>query len=526
VVALFLLLIFLLTLLAALAPPGDSDYDSLVYHLTIPKVYLREEGICPLPWLTHSNFPFTLEMLYTVGLALQGTSLAKLFHWGCGWLIALALFGFARRWWGARAGWLGAVIFAAIPLVIWQMTTAYIELGLAFYSFLALAALARYLTDRARVGWLWAAALACGFALGVKMLGGVIFLFALGALLWSLRSASDKRKAFLYTITFTIIAAAVAAPWYLKSYLWTGNPVYPFFYELFDGKWWSVQRAREYTEAQAVFGLGHGWRQFLLLPWNLTMRPQWFFDQPEMLRSFNIYVAVLGPLLLALLPTLLLTGRVGGAGRLALWFALIFTGIWFVLTQNLRYLLPVLPGLAACAGLAATRLLERRGLLASAAVITLGLSFVVGLFPAAMMAAPAARVALGMESQDVYLARTSETYRIFQAVEDATLPSARIMILGAEPRTFYLNRDAFLGDHAELFTAADLASADALLAALRRMGVAHLLLHASTMQNIAARQGTMESRLAELADERRINQVGTYGPMTLWHIASENNNPS
>jgi hypothetical protein len=120
----FLIVMLILTLLGALAPAGDSDYDSLVYHLTIPKIYLQDGGIHFIPWLTHSNFPFTLEMLYTLGLSLRDQSLAKLFHFGCGWLTLCAVFAYGRRWWGERAGWIGAAVFAAIPIVAWQMMTA------------------------------------------------------------------------------------------------------------------------------------------------------------------------------------------------------------------------------------------------------------------------------------------------------------------------------------------------------------------------------------------------------------------
>jgi len=86
-----------LTLIGALAPSGGVDYDGLVYHLTIPKLYLAHGGIYPIPWLTHSNFPFTLEMLYLLGLMLRGQALAKLFHLGCGWLTICAIFAFGRR---------------------------------------------------------------------------------------------------------------------------------------------------------------------------------------------------------------------------------------------------------------------------------------------------------------------------------------------------------------------------------------------------------------------------------------------
>jgi len=519
-VVIFLLAVFLLTLIGALAPATDSDYDSLVYHLTMPKLCVRDGSIHPVPWLTHSNFPFTIEMLYTLGLLAHDQSLAKLFHFGCGWLTVIAIFGFARRWWGALAGWLGAAIFAAVPLIGWQMMTAYVELGLALYVFLAIAALARVADGQeqasARCGWLCVAALMCGWALGVKMLGGAVLIFALAALLWGLRSASRPRATQL--AAFALIAAAIASPWYIKSYLWTGNPVYPFFYGLFGGRLWTAERARAYTEAQKAFGMGAGPLNFLLLPWNLTMHSRSFFDLPSTLRAFNVYVTVFGPGFLALLPTLALTGRVGPAGRLALWFALAFGVIWFLSTQNGRYLVPILPGLSACCGVAAARLFHRRGLVSSATGLALSLVLLSGLAPAYMLAAPAVRVALGEESQSDYLARVSATYHLFKQVEAATPPSARIMLLGDEPRTFYLDRDSLLGDHAEIFSRSDLSSGPPFLAALRRMGVTHLLLGSAVVQNMLSRSGLIETRLSDLAAADVIRPLAQYDSQTLWQI--------
>ncbi len=522
VLSLFVILMLALTLLGALAPSGDSDYDSLVYHLTIPKLYLQHAGVHFIPWLTHSNFPFTLEMLYTLGLLLRDQSLAKLFHFGCGWLAVCAVFAFGRRSWGELAGWLGAALLAAIPIVTWQMMTAYIELGLALYAFLAIYALSQWFEGRAKgggSGWLWVAALLCGFALGIKMLAGALLAFALAALLWALRTAPHRGRAARDIAIFTLIALAIAAPWYAKSYLWTGNPVYPFFYDLFDGRYWTLERARLYTEAQKAFGLGTGPLAFLTLPWNLTMRSRWFFDQPDVLRPFNTYVLVFGPLLLAFVPTLLAVGPVGGPGRLTLWFALLFAAIWFGLTQNGRYLIPILPGLCACAGAAAGRLLERRGLTAATATIALGLGFVNGVYPTVLLAAPAARVALGLEPKSAYLARVSQTYRTFAAVEAATPTDAKILLLGDEPRTFYLNRDYLLANHAEIFSSADLASPTALLTALKEMGVTHLLIHVNTLRDVSTASGALERLIASLAAAQRIRPLGTYDRLTLWQIA-------
>jgi hypothetical protein len=519
---LFFLAALVFTLIGALAPATDSDYDSLVYHLTIPKVYLRHGAIHHIPWLTHSNFPFGIEMLYMLGLLLRDQSLAKLFHFGCGWLAVLAVFSFARRWWGALAGRLGAAIFVAIPIVIWQATTAYNELALALYAFLTVYALALWFRARARDegdGWLWVAAITCGLALGVKMLAGSLLIFALLALAWNLRAASGRRRAACQMLVFAVIAGVVAAPWYLKSYLWTGNPVYPFMYEIFGGSHWTAERAQEYTEAQKAFGIGAGPLAFLALPWNLTMKPRWFFDQPQVLRAFTVYVVVFGPLMLAFLPTLLASRRLGTPGRLPLWFALTYAAIWFALSQNGRYLVPVLPGLCACAGLAAARLFGRRGLTSSAAAVALLLGLPSGLLPGLLLAAPAARVAIGLQTKADYLATNSRVYPVFEAVNRATPPDARILVIGHEPRCFYLDRDYLIGNHAEVFSPQDLSTAGALLERIGEMGVTHLVLDSATLRNMDSRSGTIETRLAELRLARRMVIEEVVESLTLWEVA-------
>jgi hypothetical protein len=523
--AVFPLLLFLVaaavfTLIGALAPSGDIDYDGLVYHLTIPKIYLQDGRIHPVPWLSHSNFPFTLEMLYLLGLTLRDQSLAKLFHFGCGWLVICAVFAFARRTWGARAGWLGAAILASAPLVAWEMMVAYNELAFALYAFLAIFALSRWAEGRGSAqgnGWLWVAAIMCGLALGTKMLAGAVLVFVALAILAGARDRSREGVA-RPLLGFLAISTLVAFPWYLKSYLWTGNPVYPFLYEVFGGRYWTDSRAALYTAAQKEFGMGGGPLAFLALPWNLTMNSYRFFDLPSQLRPISVLIWVFGPALLALVPTLLVTRRVGTPGRLVLWFALAYTAIWFAMSPNGRYLLPILPGLCACAGLAASRLLERRGLLSAGAVLVLLLGLLAALYANFSLAAPAWRVIAGAESQSDYLQSTSIAYRTMDAINRATPPDANIIVFGDEPRLFYLDRRFLLGSHAEIFTKADLATPDALLAAFRRQGATHLLIGVSVLQGMTAKKAALETDLAGLEAEGRIRPLGMYGTLSLWEL--------
>jgi len=511
------------TLIGALAPSADLDYDGLVYHLTIPKVYIHDGRIHAIPWLSHSNFPFTLEMLYLLGLVFDGQSLAKLFHFGCGWLMVLAVFAFGCRAWGRRAGWLGAATAAAIPLVAWEMMTAYNELAFALYAFLAIFALSRWWEGRREGqgnGWLWVAGVMCGLAMGTKMLAGAVLTF--GALAILARVRLRPRESLLVPLLgFIVIAAAVASPWYIKSYLWTGNPVYPFAYGIFDGRYWTAERARLYTAAQKEFGMGTGLLAFLALPWNLTMNAYRFFDIPGRVRPVNVLLWVFGPVLLAALPALLVARPVKTAGRFALWFAVFYAALWFSTSQNGRYLIPILPGLCACAGLALDRMLSRRGVLPAAAALVLFVGAVSALYCGYSLASPAWRVALGLESQPEYLRGISQVYLMSEGINRATPPDAKIIVFGDEPRLFYLDRSFLLGNHAAVFPPEDLASPDALLAAFRRMGVTHVLIGMATLQDVAARRGATERGLAGLEAEGKIRPLGMYGTLSLWELVGQ-----
>ena len=521
--AVLLITMWVFTLIGALAPSADIDYDGLVYHLTLPKVYIHDGRIHAIPWLSHSNFPFTLEMLYMLGLLFQGQSLAKLFHFGCGWLAVLAVFGFSRWAWGKRAGWLAAAVFAAIPLVAWEMVSAYNELAFALYAFLAIFAFSKWSVGRsegAGNSWLWVAAIMCGFAMGSKTLAGIVLAF--GALAILARERGRRREGLLVPlIGFVAIAAAVASPWYIKSYLWTGNPVYPFAYGIFDGRYWSADRAQLYTIAQKQFGMGTGPLALLALPWNLTMNSYRFFDVPEHLRPVNVLVWVFGPVLLATVPALLVTRRIRSAGRIALWFAAFYVAVWFSTSQNARYLIPILPGLCACAGLALHRMLSRRGLLPAGAALVLSLAFLSALYSGYNLALPAWRVAFGLEPQSVYLNSVSQVYRMSDEINRATPPGAKLIVLGDEPRLFYLDREFLLGNHAAIFSPADIASPDALADRFRRMGITHILIGASMLQDMAAGKGAIERDLAGMEAQGGIRPLGMYGTLSLWQLVGQ-----
>ncbi len=145
-----------------------------MYHLAAPAQYLRHGKIVELPYDHHTYFPFTMEMLFLWGMAMKGPVLAKLFHWlmlplSCGALIAIGKRHFSRR-----VGLFAAALFASIPLVQAEASTAYIDLGLTAFTLLAYLCFLNWKTTGEKSWLLWCGAF-CGFCLGTKYLGALTF---------------------------------------------------------------------------------------------------------------------------------------------------------------------------------------------------------------------------------------------------------------------------------------------------------------------------------------------------------------
>ena len=226
VVAGFLIL-FALLILRALTPPYSPD--ELIYHLPVTQSFIERGRIYPVYDNFSGNLPFLIQMIYAVCLMAKADIAAKVFSLLIALTGALALYAFCARLLNRQAGLIALFGFFASGMVIEVAVTSRIDASLAVMLFAATYALIVWLETRQK-GWLYASAVLSGFSLGIKYTAGVwLALFGVMFLVESLR----KREAFLaiikHGLIFSVIALAVASPWYLKNAIWFHNPVYPFF---------------------------------------------------------------------------------------------------------------------------------------------------------------------------------------------------------------------------------------------------------------------------------------------------------
>ncbi|MBE9506963.1 MAG: glycosyltransferase family 39 protein [Chloroflexi bacterium] len=431
-----------------------------------------------------------MESLFLLAMTLHSDVTAKLLHWGFVLLLGGLVHRTASRHLNARLGWGAVVVLYATPMVSVLAGWAYNDLALAFFQVAALYAVLNGL-ERRDGRWLCVAGGLAGLAMGLKYTSFICPATLVVLIAWdAVRQKRPFRAALGQVALFSIVALVVAAPWYLRNLAFTGNPVYPFAYSLWDGRGWSQWHADWY--AQAGTGLGGNAGALLALPVTLTLG----------LRDMNYFDGRTGPLFLAALPALLIVvlfdRRKPRALKSLLLFSLAQYGVWVLGVVNScslfqsRLLLTAL--VALCPALAYVYdSLQRLDHPRFSVQRFVGLVLVlVLLFNVVYQALDTIRLQplpylVGQESRDGFLTRRlGAHYLAMQAV--AELPGDTHVQFLWEPRSYYGERvvqpDTILEAWKYL---CDLhgRDSDAIAADLREQGVTHLLLYVAGMDNIA-----------------------------------------
>jgi hypothetical protein len=346
---LFYLLVFALllhiatTLLLASVPPVSRD--ALTHHLAIPKLYLKHGGIYEIPSLVFSYYPMNLDLLYIIPLAMGNDIVPNYIHFVFALLTAWTIYAYLKKRININYGLLGSLFFLSIPIIVQLSITAYVDLGLVFFSTAAMLLLFQWL-EKKRIHALIMAGICCGIALGVKYNGlitlTILFFFTI---LLHLRMSQKPLpiKSIWFGTLFLGISLLIFSPWLLRNYSWTGNPVYPLFNSFFNPE--ALQSAHGLPPALERKILYHEqWWQILLTPFRI------FFSGQD--NDPQYFDGKLSPFLL-ILPVFSFLLQTKGNNKsenleklLMLVFSIFFLLFVFLQTaMRIRYVAPIIPPL-------------------------------------------------------------------------------------------------------------------------------------------------------------------------------------
>ncbi|MBU4010576.1 MAG: phospholipid carrier-dependent glycosyltransferase, partial [Proteobacteria bacterium] len=119
-------------LILSSVPPVSRD--ALTHHLAVPKLYLTHGGIYEIPSLAFSYYPMNLDLMYLIPLYFGNDIAPKYIHFFFGLLTALLVFGHLKKRIDKTYALFGAIFFLSIPVIVKLSITAYVDLGLVFFS--------------------------------------------------------------------------------------------------------------------------------------------------------------------------------------------------------------------------------------------------------------------------------------------------------------------------------------------------------------------------------------------------------
>jgi len=407
-----------LSLINTLVPPWA--YDTLMYHLQAPRVFLQAKRIAVMPEFFETAFPLTTEMLFTVGLAYQSDIFAGLVNFVFAVLLLLGTLCLGKRILQRNEPYIALAILVGTPAFPLWATLGYTDMSWALYAILSLyAVIIQSQSEHRPVRYLILAGLMAGLAAGSKYSGlGWIMVLTLIVFLEGVRAS--WRQAILHAAILGIVAIVVGSPWYIKNWVQAENPIFPL---VFGGPGWDAVRLELLRINGRSYGVGTSFWDFILLPWNLYANAGHF-------TGFAIEI----PSLLFPLGLIYFLFRRDRTFHLIALATVVYTAIWFFHSQQARYYLAMYPLLSILTTVTLCEISRRfkwkkyRSPAISGLFIgLLTLSFSYQGINMLILRSPL--VLVGLESKDEFLHRIVFDYKAKVFIQENILPNDRVLML-------------------------------------------------------------------------------------------------
>lgn len=370
-----------------MAPP--NDYDSLMYHIAIPRRDVEQGYIGP-NWeqSLFSFFPALAEHMYRVALVLSGEAAAQSITALFGIALALGTHALARQLGlGPVTSALAVLMAISVRATVWELATCEVEAVLGCYVVLLLLAYLRWREEKS-LGLMLLLGLLAAAGVATKYHGLTVALGLAPLVLWE----SVRRPRLLaQVLAGAAVALGVLAPHLIRDFIYTGNPIFPVMNHLFD-----PDGPDFYRYFGSEFGRPRGVLNLLRVYWDASVLPTYYFDG-----------AMLGtPYLLAFAPMAVLA-RLRSTLPLVL-VIVVYTLVWYTtMSQQVRFLLPITPLFAVFAAAGAgwlwdnSRWMARIAVVIGAGALALAQAGFVGIYSALRLPP-----ALGLVDRASYLAGT------------------------------------------------------------------------------------------------------------------------
>lgn len=314
---------------SSLAP--ETGPDAVGGRSASSLIWERSGFITGVPELFASYMGLGGEIFNLIALPLAGENVAKIttlistfFLIGC-----IAGDGSGGR---RLLPWLACVVFFSSTVVSWQFLHGFVDLHMTFLLVASVQALESWISDR-KNSWLLASGLIAGTAVAIKMNAGTMCILLAGWVLFECRTQRGWFRAAGTALCLLGIGVAIGlVPSAIRSYVLTGNPVFPFANSMFP----SSLTGSDYGKGFPSYGYGISLKTFAL-PFRTVLTPGSYVE----LGTYHPANWLLMLFAIALWPWSGTKARRWWVAAAAFWIG------WILTEQNLRYSLPALACTAA-----------------------------------------------------------------------------------------------------------------------------------------------------------------------------------
>lgn len=421
--------------------------DALIHHLAVPKWWLQDGKVHFIEWHEWSYYPMLLQLAFTPMLAAGLERLCPVYHLFYLLILSSQVLLFVKdSTKDSRSAAAASSVVMSVPLFMRLASEPLVDLGLAVYTLAGLIGWLNWLADSRDRGWLWICGISLGLAMGIKF-NALLFcaLFFPLAFLSALRQRVGFWVAVKACILCGLLAVMVYSPWMIRSYVATGNPVYPLMKQHFSAS--QVQAPSPLPAAgprgltpleQRRFQYQESWLYIAALPLRVFLQ-----GEDGLGRLFD---GLLTPLLLL---SLLCIPRTGQKSYVFAMFWISVAYILFALVisgARVRYLIPAVAPLS----IVGIGLLRQYGPVRSRFVMALLCAQFVwsGAYAVKWIRTSGAfDYVFGVQTAAQYLRMRVPEYQLAQYVNSSLPEDAKIYLLFTSNRYFYFDRDIISAGH-------------------------------------------------------------------------------
>ncbi|MHB8840543.1 MAG: ArnT family glycosyltransferase [Candidatus Aquicultor sp.] len=422
-----------LSFIAAWIPTWN--YDSLLYHIAVPKFYMLAHKIYYVRDFMPADYPLNGEMLFMLAMVVKDDTVAQLVSYFMSVWLLLGAFVFARRFYSYRAGVISVTLLLTVSVVINKVPVNNNDTVLALFTLAAVYALVAWWETRTN-GWFYLSGLMLGVTAGSKY-SGFFTLFFVGLLAIVLMVITKRKEPDAVSGTakmvgvFAVAAFVGVGPWLIKNFLFTGNPVYPMFVSVFGGRDWMppatqvFQNTIRNANVVATGTLGN-----LAVLWQLTIR-----EPSEM---------TIGPALLAFLPFAFKRDQIlKGSVFIPLLAAAGFLIPWtLLLAQVARFAIPGLVLLTIVIAAGIDRFAGGRRIPGAMVALMLGVAVLANTFVLVVDQYKAFDIGLALTSHREFTQRS--TLARMSGFINGRIPADKKIAMVIDNRAYYLNKRPIL----------------------------------------------------------------------------------